>query len=324
MIKKTFQLFVLVAFSATGVLMAQEATSTESEPVVESASESTYSSGNSTIYQDGDVIYSTSATKFQLNSTDQTTSVDFTEYKIDDGEFARYVDPFSITGDGIHHVLYHSVDTVGNREVDKSYSVVIDDTAPEISLANSAVVYEKDGKKFVPGSNELTLSASDNLSGVKVIRYSINGGAQEEYTTPITTNQSGSFTVEYSAEDNLGNVATATTEAYSVEVDDAPPMVSIEPINELTTVQDVRYGKRGAGFKIEATDNESGVRETLVRIDEQGEFIPATKELFLGSSGRHVIEAKAIDNVGNESEVQRFEYMQDDEPPVTDITPVAD
>lgn len=299
----------MVVFAAS--VSAQE-TTTDSE--VESSKATV---NDAIIYESEGVSYTTSATRFQLTSTDKSTTVDYTEYKVDSGEFTRYTEPFTLTGDGMHFITYRSVDTVGNKEADKSFAIVIDDTAPTVSIGNEKSYVANDGRIFVPGNSEISLSAADNLSGVQVIRYGMNGGAQQDYTAPIVSDQSGALTIEYSAVDNVGNTSVAGN--YSVEVDNAPPLVRIEASKPLTTVQDVMYAQRGSGFKIEASDAESGIKQVLVRLDEQGEYKLATQEIFFETSGRHVIEAKAIDNVGNESEVQRIEFMQDEEPPVTTI-----
>lgn len=288
------------------------------------AQDTATTSGNSatpSFYQDGSTLYSTSKTKFRLTASDVSTNVDYIEYKVDDGAFNRYTEPFSLTGDGVHQIVYYAVDTVGNKEPDSTLTVVIDDTAPEITLANNSKTYTSASKLFASGKSEITLAASDNLCGLKVIRYSINGGAMQDYSGPIIANQNGSFTLEYTAKDNLGNATPIAS--YSIDMDDSPPTVKIEPSSPLRTVGDVSYAKKGSGFKIEATDLESGSAQTFVRIDEKGDFVPATKELFFDAPGSHVIEAKAVDNVGNESAVQRFEFVLDDAPPTSVITPIS-
>ena len=76
--------------------------------------------------------------------------------------------------DGRHTLTYHAVDIAGNVEGDHSVNIDIDSVSPTLDVQASL-----DGKT-------ITMLASDQLSGIDKVSYSIDGGALLEYSTPLT------------------------------------------------------------------------------------------------------------------------------------------
>jgi subtilase family serine protease len=60
----------------------------------------------------------TTETVFVLHALDDGCGVNFTEYKVDDGNWTIYSGGFTVP-EGERNITYHSVDWLGNREVDK-------------------------------------------------------------------------------------------------------------------------------------------------------------------------------------------------------------
>lgn len=278
------------------------------------------------VYQSKDETYVNSDTKFSLTATDKSSAVDYTEYKIDDSKFKKYQSPFSLSKEGkgeegSHVIVYRSIDVVGNIEANKSYLVVVDDSGPHISISakDKKKIYNQDNKMFVQKHNELLLFATDNLSGVKNIYYRINNENIQNYTAPIKMQEAGEFVIEYGAQDKLGN---KTTDFLTVEVDDQAPVVEVLYNGKTLSREKILRTQRGKGFQIFAFDNQSGVKQVFFRTEEQEKFVLFTKEIFFSENGQHVLEVKAVDNVGNESAIERFTFIQDDEPPETLLTPL--
>jgi len=61
-----------------------------------------------------------------LTATDATTGVAGTEYRIDDGAWTDYSEPFEVTGSGTHTVEFRSTDNAGNIESTKTVEVEIE------------------------------------------------------------------------------------------------------------------------------------------------------------------------------------------------------
>ncbi|PNX53024.1 MAG: hypothetical protein BV458_06685, partial [Thermoplasmata archaeon M9B2D] len=85
---------------------------------------------------DGDMeggIYISDVT-VTLTATDDDSGVNYTMYKLDDGAWTTYEDPFVVTEDGEHTVYFYSVDNAGNIEDEKSETFTIQHPAPSISI----------------------------------------------------------------------------------------------------------------------------------------------------------------------------------------------
>jgi hypothetical protein len=72
----------------------------------------------------------TSDVTVTLTATDGGSGVNYTKYKLDDGEWTTYSAPFIVTDDGAHTVLFYSVDIAGNQETEKSSAFTIQHAAP--------------------------------------------------------------------------------------------------------------------------------------------------------------------------------------------------
>ncbi len=69
---------------------------------------------------------------------------------------------------------------------------------------------------------QVTLTASDSLSGVKATYYTLDGGAQQKYTAPITVSGAGNHTVVYWSVDAADNVETS--HSLPVTIASPPPI----------------------------------------------------------------------------------------------------
>lgn len=68
-----------------------------------------------------------------LSALDDLSEVETTYYRIDEGIWQTYVEPFVISDDDIHSLEYYSVDAAGNEEEVKTLEIKIDQTSPEIT-----------------------------------------------------------------------------------------------------------------------------------------------------------------------------------------------
>jgi len=65
-----------------------------------------------------------------LVATANGSPVSATYYSVDGGPYVGYGGPFSISGDGIHQLLFYSTDTAGNKETPHGQTIKIDATKP--------------------------------------------------------------------------------------------------------------------------------------------------------------------------------------------------
>jgi hypothetical protein len=74
----------------------------------------------------------------------------------------------------------------------------------------------------------VTITATDDITGVATIYYKLDGGAQQVYSGPFTVSAEGAHTVEYWAVDHAGNVAPHQMCAgFTIDKDTQAPTVAI-------------------------------------------------------------------------------------------------
>lgn len=266
-------------------------------------------------------MFVNSRATFELKSSDDMTMVDYIEFKVNNGEFQKYSTPLSISEEGQATISYRAVDKAGNKEPLKALVVIVDNTPAIASISSSEPPYTVDGKNFASNKATYTLKAEDKVSGIRKIEYQIDNEPKQEYTgQPIKVEKPGVHIVKYSAIDGAGNPSPETS--YLVHIDDVKPTVEIRESISFMAVDGKNYSKKGTTFTVRATDADSGVAKILVKLDTAADFVPYTEALALPTQGEHSIEAKAIDNVGNESEVKKISFFTDVTPPSTTITTV--
>jgi subtilase family serine protease len=128
------------------------------------------------------------------------------------GSCSIYGGPISIATSGYHYIAYFAKDKAGNfsaRNYDYAY---VDEVAPvtTATLAGtlSGTVYDT--------AVQVTLAATDNLSGVFSTSYQLDGGAVTAYSTPLTVSTLGSHTVKFYSVDYAGNTETTKSVSFSI------------------------------------------------------------------------------------------------------------
>src|SRR6185503_6907777 len=99
-------------------------------------------------------------------------------------------------------VTFWSVDAVGNTEAQQSATVKIDSTGPTVVHSLSGVL---SNLGYYTSPVQVTLNASDNLSGVANVYYRIDGGNTNTYTGPFTYSTDGTHQIDYWDTDVAGN-----------------------------------------------------------------------------------------------------------------------
>ena len=133
--------------------------------------------------------------------------------------------PADHSGDGTHIITYRSTDAVGNRETDKSATVLVD-TLPPVTRDDLA-----DGPPFHTDPVTVTLSSSDDngardVSGVAATHYRVDDGAWQTGTSAEVTGD-GQHTVSYYSTDNAGNDEAVKT-SRTLTIGTTPPGASTD------------------------------------------------------------------------------------------------
>ena len=267
-------------------------------------------------------LFINSKTAFELVTGDDLSGVDYIEYKINDGEFSRYTIPITLSKEGPATITYKATDKVGNREGAQVINIIVDNTAPQVTVKSAEPLYVSGNTSYSSPRNSYQLVATDAISGVKQVVYSVDNDAKQEYKNqPIKIEKPGFHVINFYAVDNAGNISPENS--FIVNIDGIKPTVEIKESMPYIMINGKRYAKKETVFTLHAFDGQSGIKQILVRKDGETDFVPYVEPLTFGTSGEHVIEAKAVDNVGNESDIARVDFSNDIKAPSTIIKAVS-
>ncbi|WP_374207568.1 OmpL47-type beta-barrel domain-containing protein [Streptomyces sp. XM4193] len=258
----------------------------------------------------GDYVGSATVT---LNATDEGSGVEKVEYALgEDGEWQPYTDPFVIDEIGDHVVRHRATDKAGNVSEEGSEKLKVvspptDDTeAPETSATVSG---EKDEDGNYLGMATVTVTASDEGSGVNTIEYALgDDGEWQRYEAPVMVHEVGDHKVRYRATDKAGNQSEEASESFTI----------VEPPAEDTTPPEVTAKVEGeknssgaylssATVNLTAKDEESGVAKTEYSLDS-GPYLEYKDPVIVDRIGRHTVAYRATDEAGNTSEAKSVSF----------------
>ncbi|PLS08402.1 OmpL47-type beta-barrel domain-containing protein [Neobacillus cucumis] len=190
----------------------------------------------------------------------------------------------------------YATDNAGNSTMDwnvGSFTIIkqaaIDKTSP-VTTTNSV------NQNWTHSDATITLTATDDLSGLARTEYRVNNVDWQVYTGPITINQEGQNTVDYRSIDNAGN--TEEMKSLSVKID------KTEPVTALSTNTGTPNGKNGwyttdVQVNLSATDSGgSGIAKTEYRING-GAWTVFNGAFTLSTDGTYTIDYRSTDNAGN-------------------------
>jgi len=229
------------------------------------------------------------------------TSVKDTFYRIDEGEWTRYVKSeqmlIPISTEGVHTVEYYSVDYYGNEEQVQSSIVRIDKTEPILDFSING--NQQDG--WYDSQVDVTLSGDDSLSGLDLIIYKCDTGCWQEYCECFTLGD-GIHRLWAYAIDKAGNMFGS----------DDPIFVNVDSDVPTTICNFVGEGSNGLFYKsvdivLASSDSGSGIDKIYCSIDSSPFFWYDGAITFEGS-GKHSVTYYAVDNLGNKEE-QKTDYF---------------
>jgi hypothetical protein len=170
------------------------------------------------------------------------------------------------------------------------------DTTPPVTTAVSNAVDGPTGGWF-HSNVTLTLTASDEGSGVKSIEYRTPGGEWKLYTGPLSLTENGIYTYEYRSTDNEGNMETE--KSVIVKLDKSPPVTlyHLDPIFSKNKLGQSYI----SGFNVSLRSSDSGgsgVEKTYYRING-GAWQTYTVSFVVTAGVTHTVEYYTIDKAGN-------------------------
>jgi len=167
----------------------------------------------------------------ELNATDNLSGIDYTRYKIDDGDWHIYNETIEIKSEGVHKLYFYSVDKAGNIEGEKNVTIKIDKTKPSVELvtpkqgylyiANRQIMPTLFHRTIIIGKLNATVNAHDDTSGIDYVKFILNGQPLwTDYASPYNAElpqelpASFSNTLKVIAYDNAGNYKESNEITY--------------------------------------------------------------------------------------------------------------
>jgi peptidoglycan/xylan/chitin deacetylase (PgdA/CDA1 family) len=210
-----------------------------------------------------------------------------------------YSGPFTVSATTT--VKYRAWDNAGNAETTNSQLIQVSasDTTPPTSSINCNGAACSTG--WYSSTVSVTLSATDDASGVAAIRYTTDGtdptSSSTLYSGPFTV--SGTSTVKYRAWDNAGNAET--TKSQLIRIDTTAPTVAItSPANGASVTGTVQV-------QVAASDASSGIARVEFYLDGKLSSTSTTSPYKWAwntkktTKGSHTLTAVAVDAAGNKT-----------------------
>jgi hypothetical protein len=246
-----------------------------------------------------------------LAGSDALSGVSNTEYRVNGGDWQPYTGSVNFADSGFYTVEYRSTDLADNQESVQSLSFKIApaDSTPPVTTANVSATAGENAWYTSPIS--VTLSATDDLSGVDKTEYKLDNGDWMTYTGSLPTLNEGEHTLDFRSSDKAGN--QESDHHLPLNVDTTAP-VTVPTLNSTAEPNNSAY-KGDVTLNLTATDNLSGVQKTQVL--QGGEWIDYTAPLTFTTEGRYEIAYRTIDMAGNAEEPRTVNFIVDKTPPST-------
>ena len=259
-------------------------------------------------------------TEIKLDTADLGIGTKLIKYRIDNGAWLTYDEPFHITTEGTHIISYYSKDWTNNIEEEKTKTVIVDSTAPQANLIFDGDTYDDETTKWITSDTHIQLPASDTGCGLKAIYYRVDNSDWTEYTDPFTLTNGD--LIEFYAEDHLGNAPSIQQLTLGVD-NEAPSITYLAPQdNHLYIAGREILALRTesiiiGSLRVEATATDaSGIDKIEFYIDGTLRYTEPSNSLQWlwdeKSLFTHTLTIKAYDNLGRistkETTVKIFNY----------------
>ncbi|NSC24748.1 DUF1080 domain-containing protein [Streptomyces albus subsp. chlorinus] len=188
--------------------------------------------------KDADGNYLGTAT-VTVTASDAGSGVDTVEYALDGGAFQPYTAPLTVTDEGEHTVRYRARDKAGNAAGEKAATFTVV-RPPDTDTTPPTVEGRAEGRKNADGhflgKATVTLTATDDKSGVDRTEYTLDGGPYLAYTEPLVLDRAGHHTVAYRATDKAGNTAEPQKLSFRIVAGGGVPSPDCPEYDERETV----------------------------------------------------------------------------------------
>jgi outer membrane protein assembly factor BamB len=232
---------------------------------------------------DGEAGWFITQPVIELVATDVESYVVKSMYQANQLPEVAYTTTFGLE-DGRHSLRYKSVDSHGYAEADKPAYFQVDSTPPRTVLELTGEL----SFGYYTSTVKLGLIALDEGSGIKEIRYQLDGGEWQNCYSELYLTSEGSHTISFHSKDYAGNREEIQTR--EIKIDLSLPVVTMHT-----------HIEPGLGMVyLEATDSYPGIYRITYSLDFTS-IHTYTGPLVFTQGGTHAFAYQAIDSAGRES-----------------------
>lgn len=186
--------------------------------------------------------------------------------------------------------------------------------------------YEFKGNTYYSKDLEISILATDRVSGVRYSYYSLNKEPFERYLGPVSVSTDNVFVLKYYSVDNVGNIEPVDSVSYSPDDNNIQFTVDAIPPETNIKVDSARGYVFGPYTKVtlSAEDVGSGVLFINYNLDDADSLnaIHYSKPFLIPDSlehGKHVLHYFSVDYTSNIEHVTDVPFYYDKEAPVVYI-----
>lgn len=244
-----------------------------------------------------------------------STSPDGSNGEVLDGKEPEYSSPMYLDSEGYNTIRTPwKVDPETKKVVYPKEEVIFelyaDSKSPATKISYGDAKLAEGDEKTALTATDITLTASDEISGIDAIYYSLDGASFQKYTGPIPVKEEKAYVLKYYAVDNVGNAEEM--KSVTMLIDNSAPSSTLNVEGDLSeNVVSIR-----STINLEASDNASGVSKIFYTIDE-GRTYEYSSPISIASlsEGEHTITYFAVDKVDNNEEKKTYTFYLDKSPP---------
>lgn len=246
-------------------------------------------------YSDGTTVYYGKGLSVNNTSSDVHAGVESIYASKNGGAYSKWSNAETLSSEGSYVYKFYGVDNVGNVSDPMVSSFTVDLTAP--------VTSHKAETDFLPDvyspRTRITLTSNDNLSGVKSIVFTIDGGQEMKYSAPLRlgTLSEGDHTITYYATDRVGNKEEA--KSISFFLDKSSPEVSIAVTGDQYETSSAMYVSNRTKVELSSTDNKAGNDNITYVVGRNEATVYSAPFNLPDANGNHTVTYHGTDKVNN-------------------------
>ncbi len=244
-----------------------------------------------------------------------STDVEGSDSEVLEGKNPTYSSPMYLDSEGYNTIRSPWQVDPETKETVYPKAEVIFELYADSKPPQTKIDYESEGlkninDKVVMKTGTVSLSASDETSGIEAIYYSLDNGTFNKYSNPINLTEEKTTVIKYYAVDHVGNVEEVSS--VVVLVDNSAPISTLSIEGDQS--EDVLSAR--STVLLEAKDNNAESSKIFYTIDDGRTYV-YTKPISIAnlSEGEHTITYFAVDNVDNNEEKRTYSFFLDKSAP---------